>query len=219
MSDETKPKALLATGVESGLPSPREGPGEGDQIKVLTAPHRPIRRLGDPVLREIARPLSELWTPKLRELVDDMLRAMHTQGGVGIAAPQIGESLRLFIVASRPNERYPDAPFMQPEVIFNPEIEWASDEMIKGWEGCLSVPGLRGQVPRARRIRARCLDLDSGETRGREYEDFIARIFQHELDHLDGILFPDRVESSEDLVSEEEYRRIRGIAGDTQKFV
>ncbi|HLF95548.1 MAG TPA: peptide deformylase [Methylococcaceae bacterium] len=187
---------------------------EHDQTRHAVV-HRPIRTLGDPVLREIARPLSELWTPKLRELVDDMLRAVHARGGVGIAAPQVGESLRLFIVASRPNERYPDAPFMQPEAIFNPEIEWASDEMIKGWEGCLSVPGLRGQVPRARRIRARCIDPDSGETVVREYADFIARVFQHELDHLNGIVFPDRVESSEDLVSEEVYRRLTLPPGDS----
>lgn len=175
--------------------------------------NRTIRTLGDPLLREIARPVQKLWTPKLRDLVEDMLRAMQTQGGVGIAAPQVGESVRLLIVASYPNERYPDAPLMQPAVIFNPEIEWASDETLTDWEGCLSVPGWRGRVPRARRIRLRSLDLHSGEIRIREYEDFIARVFQHELDHLEGILFPDRLEEGEDLVSEEEYRKIRGLAG------
>lgn len=208
MSDETKPKALFATSVESGLPSPREGPGEGDQIKVLTTPQRPIRQLGDPVLREIARPLRGLWTPKLSGLVDDLLRAMHTKGGVGIAAPQIGESLRLFIVASRPSERYPDAPIMQPEVFFNPEIDWVSEETHKDWEGCLSVPGQRGRVARARRIRARCIDPEGGAAILREYEDFIARVFQHELDHLNGIVFPDRMEAGDALISEEAYRKI-----------
>jgi peptide deformylase len=175
----------------------------------MQAMNRTIRTLGDPLLRQVARPVQELWTPKLSELVEDMLHAMHTQGGMGIAAPQVGESLRLFIVASHPNERYPDAPVMQPEVIIDPLIAWASDETLTDWEGCLSVPGLRGRVPRARRIRVRSLDVRSGETRVREYEDFIARVFQHELDHLEGILFPDRVESTENLVSEEEYRRIR----------
>lgn len=170
--------------------------------------NRTIRTLGDPLLREIARPVQELWTPRLSELVDDLLRAMHARGGVGIAAPQIGESLRLFIVASRPNPRYPDAPVMEPEVIVDPEIIWASAETAGDWEGCLSVPDLRGRVPRARRIRVRSLDVHSGEPRINEYEDFIARVFQHELDHLEGILFPDRVESPADLVSEEEYRRI-----------
>jgi peptide deformylase len=176
--------------------------------------NRSIRKLGDPLLREIARPLRGLWTPQLRELVEDMLRALHASGGVGIAAPQVGESLRLFILASQPNARYPDAPFMQPEAIFNPEIEWASDETCKDWEGCLSVPGLRGRVPRARRIRVRCLDPQSGETLVREYEDFIARVFQHELDHLEGILFPDRLEAGEALVSEEVYRKLRGAWSD-----
>lgn len=188
-----------------------EEPEHDQTLHAVT--HRPIRKLGDPLLREIARPLRELWTPKLRELVDDMLLALQANAGVGIAAPQVGESLRLFILASRPNERYPDAPFMQPEVIVDPEIEWLSEETHKDWEGCLSVPGLRGLVPRARRIRARCLDPESGETIIREYEGFIARVFQHELDHLNGIVFPDRVESSEELVSEEAYRRVRELSG------
>jgi len=187
---------------------------EHDQTRHAVV-HRPIRKLGDPMLREIARPLCDLWTPKLRELVDDMLRAMLANGGVGIAAPQVGESLRLFILASRPNERYPYAPFMQPEAIFNPEIEWASEEVRKDWEGCLSVPGQRGRVTRAQRIRVRCLDPSNGESGVREYRDFVARIFQHELDHLDGILFPDRLEHGEELVSEAEYLKIRGLSAGT----
>lgn len=173
-----------------------------------------IRTRGDPLLRQIAQPVRHLWTPKLAELVSAMRCAMHVKGGVGIAAPQLGESLRLFIVASRPNERYPDAPLMPPEVIVDPEILWASDDTLTDWEGCLSVPGLRGRVARARRIRVRSLDAENGETRTCDYTDFVARIFQHELDHLDGILFPDRLAEGEELISDDEYqRRIRPQPG------
>jgi peptide deformylase len=131
--------------------------------------------------------------------------------GVGIAAPQVARSLRLFIVASHPNPRYPDAPMMPPSAVINPRILQVSEEMVKGWEGCLSVPNLRGFVPRHQWI-----EVDYCDRKGREirqvFRDFVARIFQHEYDHLEGILFLDRLASPADLYSEEEYQKISNIA-------
>jgi peptide deformylase len=125
---------------------------------------------------------------------------------VGIAAPQVYEPLRLFIIASRPNARYPQAPAMEPTAIINPEILWASDEKEKGWEGCLSIPGLRGLVPRHTRIGVRYLTC-SGNVAEVEYAGFLALVFQHEFDHLQGLVFVDRLESTLDLVTEKEYLR------------
>jgi peptide deformylase len=129
-----------------------------------------------------------------------MPATLEDADGVGIAAPQVYESAALFIVASRPNPRYPDAPLMEPEVVINPEILERSDELVKDWEGCLSIPGIRGLVPRHRRIRARYRTIE------REFADFVARIFQHEDDHLRGIVFLDRLESTRDVVTEKAYQ-------------
>jgi len=126
---------------------------------------------------------------------------------VGIAAPQIAASYRLFIVASRPNARYPHAPEMQPTAMINPRIIANSSEMVKGWEGCLSVPGVRGLVPRYQTIQIEYTDRN-GNLQKQELTDFIARIFQHEYDHLEGLVFLDRVENNRDLISEEEYQKL-----------
>ncbi|AMV40546.1 peptide deformylase [Planctomyces sp. SH-PL62] len=167
---------------------------------------RQIAQLGNPVLRtpaeEVAFPLSE----EVRELIDDMLATLREADGVGIAAPQVHEPLQIFLVAPKPNPRYPDAVEEAPIVAINPEIVERSDEMVKGWEGCLSIPGLRGEVPRHRRIVARYRDVHGAEV-VREFEDFVARIFQHEDDHLRGLVFLDRLESPRDVVAEREYRR------------
>jgi len=141
-------------------------------------------------------------------LIDDMLVTVADADGVGIAAPQVFAPLSLFLVASRPNRRYPHAPLMNPVVIINPEILWRSDEMEKGWEGCLSIPGLRGFVPRHRRIGVRYLTR-KGEVREEEYGDFLARVFQHEFDHIQGTVFVDRVESTQELMTEKEYLKIQ----------
>lgn len=167
---------------------------------------RQISQLGHPVLRGIAQQIAEPLDPLIQALIDDMLATVADANGVGIAAPQVYEPLRLFIIASRPNARYPQAPEMQPTAIINPEIFWVSDEKEKGWEGCLSIPGLRGLVPRHRRIGVRYLTR-SGEVVEAEYADFLARVFQHEFDHLQGLIFIDRVESTHDLVTEREYLR------------
>ena len=168
---------------------------------------RQIAQLGQPVLREPARPVANPADPAIQALIDDMLVTVEDANGVGIAAPQVYEPFALFIVASRPNPRYPNAPATAPTAMINPELVWASEETETGWEGCLSVPGLRGLVPRHRRIGVRYLNR-TGELREEELSDFIARIFQHEYDHIRGLVFIDRVASTRDLISEKEYLRI-----------
>ncbi len=167
---------------------------------------RQIAQLGHPVLRapvdRVALPASE----SLLALVDDMLVTLRDANGVGIAAPQVYESLSLFIVASRPNPRYPSAPLMEPEAVFNAEILARSAELDKDWEGCLSIPGIRGNVPRHRSIRVRYQNAQGGEVE-REFHAFVARIFQHEYDHLHGIVFLDRLEDSRDVMSEKEFQK------------
>jgi peptide deformylase len=167
---------------------------------------RQIAQLGHPVLRAPAAPVPLPATPEIRGLIADMLATLVDANGVGIAAPQVYESRSIFIVASRPTPRYPDAPAMEPEVVLNPEIIERSSEIVKDWEGCLSIPGIRGEVPRHRRIRVRYQTVD-GETAERDFRDFVARIFQHEDDHLHGIVFLDRLESTRDVITEKEYQK------------
>ncbi|MGA7828644.1 MAG: peptide deformylase [Geobacteraceae bacterium] len=168
---------------------------------------RQIALLGNPVLRQETLTVDDTSQPLLQSLIDDMLATVTEVNGVGIAAPQVYEPLRIFIVASRPNIRYPQAPVMEPTAMLNPELIWASDEKEKGWEGCLSIPGIRGFVPRSVKVGIRYLTR-SGELREEELSGFLARIFQHELDHLNGTVFLDRVESNRELISEKEYQRI-----------
>lgn len=170
---------------------------------------RQIAQLGQPVLRHVAAEVSTPPAADLESLINDMLATVADANGVGIAAPQVYESLALFVMASRPNVRYPHAPEMEPTVLINPEILWRSEELESGWEGCLSIPGLRGLVPRHKRIGVRYL-ARTGELREVEFADFLARVFQHEYDHLQGMLFVDRVASSLDLVTEKEYLRLAG---------
>ena len=168
---------------------------------------RQIAQLGQPVLRGPVRPVLNPLDPAVQSLIDDMLATVADANGVGIAAPQVFEPLSLFIVASRPNPRYPHAPEMEPTAMLNPELLRASSETEKGWEGCLSIPGIRGQVARQRRVRVRYLTR-TGEIREEEYEGFLARVFQHEFDHINGLVFLDRVADSRDMVTEKEYQRI-----------
>ena len=168
---------------------------------------RQIAQLGHPVLRAPAGPLSLPASEGVRALADDMLATLRDANGVGIAAPQVYEPLRLFILASRPNARYPNAPQMDPELVFNPEILERSDTVVKDWEGCLSIPGIRGNVPRHDRIRVQYQNA-AGEPVERTFEGFVARIFQHEFDHLEGIVFLDRLESTRDVITEKEYQKL-----------
>jgi peptide deformylase len=151
-----------------------------------------ILRMGDPRLLRIARPVERFATAELRTLVDDMFETMHAVHGAGLAAPQIGVDLQLVIFGFRQNDRYPDAPSVPETVLLNPSIEAIGDDEEEGWEGCLSVPGLRGIVPRFARIRYRGVDLD-GRQIEREAEGFHARVVQHECDHLVGKLYPMRI--------------------------
>jgi len=172
---------------------------------------RQIAQLGQPILRRVAEKITDPADPVVQALIEDMLVTVADACGVGIAAPQVYEPFSLFIVASRPNLRYPDAPEMVPTAVINPEILWMSDEMEKGWEGCLSIPGLRGLVPRHRRIGVRYLNR-KGELREEEYADFLARVFQHEFDHVQGIVLIDRVVSPNELMTEKEYARMQSQA-------
>jgi peptide deformylase len=167
---------------------------------------RQIAQLGQPILREPAGRITDPRDPVVQAVIDDMLVTVAEANGVGIAAPQVFEPLSLFIVASHPNPRYPQAPQMEPTAMINPELVWVSDEKEAGWEGCLSIPGLRGLVPRHQRIGVRYLTR-SGELREEEYGEFLARVFLHEFDHVQGMVFIDRVESTLDLVTEKEYFR------------
>ena len=154
-----------------------------------------------------AQPIQQIDHPNLQKLIDSLLETAKAKDGVGIAAPQVSESYRLFIVASRPNPRYPDAPMMGPTAMINPRIVAHSTEKAKGWEGCLSVPGLRGLVPRYRSIEVEYCDRN-GYLQQQTLTNFVARIFQHELDHLNGILFIDRIEQDDDLISEADYQTL-----------
>ena len=153
---------------------------------------REILKMGDPRLLRIARPVREFGTPALRALIDDMFETMAAARGVGLAAPQIGEDLQLVIFGFEHSERYPDAPAVPTTVLLNPTITPLGDEMAEGWEGCLSVPGLRGVVPRYTRLRYTGGDPE-GRPIDREAEGFHARVVQHECDHLIGRLYPTRM--------------------------
>ncbi len=167
---------------------------------------RQIALLGNPVLRTPAKAVAFPLSDEVRALIEDMAATMREADGVGIAAPQVHQSLAIFIVAPRPNPRYPDAVEQPPIVAINPEILERSPEKVAGWEGCLSIPGLRGEVPRHRRILARYRDPRGAEV-VREFEGFAARVFQHEDDHLRGVVFLDRMESLRGLACEREYAR------------
>ncbi|MGH2412162.1 MAG: peptide deformylase [Brasilonema sp.] len=163
-----------------------------------------IAQLGNPILRQAAQPVENITDERIQHLIDALITTAKSANGVGIAAPQVSQSVRLFIVASRPNPRYPHAPFMEPKAMINPRIVAHSSKVIKDWEGCLSIPGIRGLVPRYRAIQVEYSDRQ-GNLQCQEFTDFVARIVQHELDHLDGIVFLERVETIRDLFTEQEY--------------
>ena len=153
---------------------------------------RDILRMGDPRLLRISEPVRDFGAPELRTLVDDMFETMHAASGAGLAAPQIGVPLRVVIFGVKRNPRYPDAEEVPETVLVNPVITPIGDEVEEGWEGCLSVPGLRGVVERYLRLHYRGFD-EMGRAIERSVEDFHARVVQHECDHLDGILYPMRM--------------------------
>ncbi len=166
-----------------------------------------IFQLGQPVLRQKAQPILDVEDQDIQELIDDLMQMLMESRGVGIAAPQVGRSQRLLIIASHPNARYPHAPDMEPVAMINPSIVSHSDEIVKDWEGCLSVPGIRGLIPRYKNVEVKYTNR-SGELERQVFTDFIARIFQHEYDHLEGYVFIDRVESTLEMISDAEYLKL-----------
>lgn len=153
---------------------------------------RPILKMGDPRLLRVAEPIRQFDVPELHDLISDMFETMHAANGAGLAAPQIGVNLQLVIYGFRQNARYPDAPAVPETVLINPVLTPLSEEMEEGFEGCLSVPGMRGSVPRYKRLRYAGFD-QFGAPVEREADDFHARVVQHEVDHLLGILYPMRI--------------------------
>lgn len=153
---------------------------------------RPVLRMGDPRLLEPSRPVERFDTPELHALIADMDDTMRAKNGAGIAAPQIGVNLQVVIFGVGHNPRYPDAEQVPYTVLVNPVLEAVGDEMEEGWEGCLSVPGMRGVVPRYVRLRYRGHD-QFGKPIDRSVDGFHARVVQHETDHLLGILYPMRI--------------------------
>jgi peptide deformylase len=165
-----------------------------------------VARMGHPVLRAVARALTpaDVRSNEVQRLIDDMIETMVEYHGVGLAAPQIHEGVRLFVadLAARDEERDDAAPL----AIINPEIVAVGADIVEDWEGCLSIPDIRGRVPRARAIKVRALDR-WGKRLELSVEDFPARVIQHETDHLDGILFFDRMRAFESLTFLDEYAR------------
>jgi peptide deformylase len=166
-----------------------------------------IAQLGASVIRERATEVTDIHDPHLQAFIDDLFATVVDENGMGIAAPQVSVAKRIIILSPRPNARYPYAPTLEPTAMINPVMVWTSSEMEKDWEGCLTVPGIRGLVPRHRAIRVRYHARD-GVLIETEYEGFLARIFQHEVDHLDGLVFLDRMESTKDLITEKEWQKI-----------
>lgn len=166
-----------------------------------------IAQLGHPVIRKKAAPVKNAKGKQIQELIDGLIATVKDVDGVGIAAPQVYESKRLFILASHPNPRYPKAPKMKLLAVINPRIIAHSGKKTKDWEGCLSIPGIRALVPRWQSIQVEFTDRKSKLVK-RRFSGFVARIFQHESDHLDGLVFLDRIESSRDIITEKEYQKI-----------
>ena len=174
-------------------------------------PVREVLRMGHRVLRERAKPVEAFGTPELRALLEDMKETMAAKSGAGLAAPQIGVSQRIVIFGVDHNPRYPDAEPVPFTVLVNPKLVMLTREVEEDWEGCLSVPGMRGVVPRYTKLRYSGFDIE-GTPFVRVAEGFHARVVQHEVDHLDGILYPQRMTDlsrfgfNEELFPDEEIR-------------
>ena len=168
---------------------------------------RDIAQLGAKVLRLQAQIVTDVHSFETRQIIAALHTTLANTEGVGIAAPQISESLQIMIVASRPTVRYPTAPFMPPTVMINPHFQALTEHKEKGWEGCLSVPSIRALVPRYTAIKIHYVN-EQGDEQVAELDGFVARVFQHEFDHLQGKVFLDSVESNQDIFAESEYLKI-----------
>ncbi|MFM2183579.1 MAG: hypothetical protein RJB61_1873 [Actinomycetota bacterium] len=174
---------------------------------------REILHVGNPLLREVSREVShdELASPAMQQLIDDLIDTMHAANGAGIAAPQIGELVRITTIEVNKNPRYPYKPPIPLTVVVNPVIEFLDDQMVEVNEGCLSVPNMRGNVMRHVNIRVRYLDRH-GVEHDEVKRGLTAGTFQHEIDHLDGLLFLDRVHDTRTLTTWEQFERYHRAA-------
>lgn len=166
-----------------------------------------ISELGIPLLREKAEVVEVIKSKEIQKLIENMIATVQEVNGVGIAAPQVYQPLRIFIVASHPSPRYPKAPRVKPFAVINPVIIKKSVAKEKDWEGCLSVPGVRGLVPRFKSLTVKYFTR-KGIAKEKVFTGFLARIFQHEYDHLEGYVFLDRLETTKDVITEKEYQRM-----------
>ena len=163
-----------------------------------------IAKLGENVLRLKAKKVKDIKSDETQKIISTMVETLKKSNGVGLAAPQISISKQIMIISSKPNVRYPNAPIMKDLVLINPKIIKTSKKKNKDWEGCLSIPGIRAKVPRHNKIKVVYKTLEN-KKEIIVFKDFIARIFQHEYDHLIGLAYIDRVKSNKDIISEEVY--------------
>lgn len=166
-----------------------------------------IALLGHPILRRKAVVVRNAADKEIQELIDDLILTITDVDSVGLSASQVYESKRIFILNPHPCLRYPKAPKMKPTAVINPKIISHSNKIAKDWEGCLSIPSIRALVPRWQSIAVEFTNR-KGKVVKRQFKDFVARIFQHELDHLDGIVFLDRIETPKNIISEKEYQKL-----------
>ncbi len=169
-----------------------------------------IEQLGSAVLRLQAEEVEQIHSSRIQAVIEQMHLTLSSTQGVGLAAPQIAQSLRIVLIASKPSVRYPSAPTMQPLIMINPSFKYKSKAIKKDWEGCLSIPGIRALVPRYQKIEIDYSD-EQGEKQKLIAEDFVARIFQHEYDHLNGLVYLDRVEDNKDIISEAEFQKLKWL--------
>jgi len=167
-----------------------------------------IAQLGASILRKKAKIISHFDAPELMVLIDNLLSTLEDSEGVGLAAPQINQSFCVLVIASKPTDRYPNAPVMKPVIMVNPRFKIRSKKQQQDWEGCLSIPGIRALVSRYQTI---LVDYQNAKGRNLQLElnGFIARIFQHEYDHLQGLVYLDRVENNQAIISETEFFKLK----------
>lgn len=168
---------------------------------------REIAQLGAKVLRQTAETVEDVHAVEIQQIIEAMQSTLASTQGVGIAAPQISESKRIIIVASRPTARYPHAPQMAPTVMINPSFQALSENKEKDWEGCLSIPGIRALVPRYTEIMIQYTDQE-GVVIALKLDGFVARVFQHEVDHIEGRVYLDSVKDNRDIIAENEYLKL-----------
>jgi peptide deformylase len=167
-----------------------------------------VARLGHPILREVARPVptDRIRSAEVQRFIDDMIETMREYDGAGLAAPQVHTLLQIAVIEVEGNPRYPDAPDIPLTVLVNPVVTPIAEEMEDGWEGCLSVPDMRGMVPRHTAVRLQCHDRD-GQPVDLVAKEFFARVIQHETDHLQGIVYVDRMRDLSTLSYMAEWKR------------